>query len=735
MTEEQSKKSRTDQLFDDLAEEIESREDPQDLSMDDLEFAEEAPPALPTEEEPGTLPASSDPFRSPSAETSKEMAAKPSPTEEGPTPLDDVPLFAELDVSFRQEVSKFLKKKEFKNGETIIREGDRGKEFFLITKGEVVVYMGGTAVGLQNELNRLGPNDFFGEMSLFTAETRSATVRAATQVETLVLNREELLALVQASPEVSVQFLAALSGRINEMIRHQAKIQFTSLAEHRPSMDLYHSFPRQVLEQGQMVPLSLKGNHLLLAMVDPQNLIALDEIRRFLSGVSIEVMAISQKDYDQFVARNVKSGSRMMKKGLKRPKLTYTSTGEAERLQLELDGNEVLRILDDLLAESIDLGASDIHMQPTPEKLSVRLRVDGRLRDWERDPALPREYTQPLVSRIKVLAGLDLTEHRRPQDGRFSIRFRNIDFDFRVATIPTRDGERVTMRILNATANLIPLNQLVYVPRLAELVKEKVFAPSGLILVCGPTGTGKTTTLYSCLTERVRYSSEINVMTVEDPIEYTLKGASQVQVNHTIGVGFADVLHSFLRHDPNVIMVGETRDGDTAKLSAQAALTGHLVLTSLHATDTLSALTRLRELGLEPFLLASTLQVIIGQRLVRKLCPECTIPVEFPHEIEERLIEAGVYNEGDEIKLFRGRGCEHCGHTGYSGRMGVYEVLPITGKVRDLIMADTPKHEMRRALQDSDWVTMPQYCRFLIDKRMTDAAEVLRISAKEDSSL
>ena len=384
-------------------------------------------------------------------------------------------------------------------------------------------------------------------------------------------------------------------------------------------------------------------------------------------------------------------------------------------LAREAEGAPIIRLTNNIIAVALKKGASDIHIEPMEKGLRVRYRIDGVLRQ---EMMLPKKVQLPLVSRVKIISRLDITERRMPQDGRITLKLGNKSIDFRVSTMPTKFGEKIVTRILDKSNTTIGLDKLITNLPTLEIVRDMIKKPYGIIYVTGPTGSGKSTSLYSALSEI--NSVDVNISTVEDPIEYDLAGINQVQVNSDIGLDFARVLRAFLRQDPDIILVGETRDTETAKIAVEAALTGHLVFTTLHANDAPSTFMRLSEMGIEPFLISTSVIGIVAQRLVRRICTKC----KEEYEPDPAVLKYLGVNEGK--RLFRGKGCDICGHTGYKGRVGVYEVLMINDELRHLIAEGSDTQVIRQAAIASGMKTLKEYCLILLEEGLTTVDEVLR---------
>lgn len=381
----------------------------------------------------------------------------------------------------------------------------------------------------------------------------------------------------------------------------------------------------------------------------------------------------------------------------------------------------LVRLLNALLVEAIQQGASDIHFEPMESGLAVRYRIDGVLQPRH---APPKDYQSPLVTRIKVMARLDIAEHRLPQDGRIKLNLGGRQINFRVSTVPVVYGERIVLRILDKSNVLLGLNKIGMRPVTLTLFQKQIRLSEGIVLVTGPTGSGKTTTLYSALSDI--NSSEMNIMTIEDPVEYKLQGMAQIGVNHKIHLTFATGLRHILRQDPDVIMIGEIRDKETAEIAIQSSLTGHLVLSTLHTNDAPSALTRLVDMGIEPYLLSSSVVAVLAQRLVRLNCPRCS---ESYVPSDQELTELGVLREQlIEQVLLRGRGCAHCYQSGYKGRHGIYELMVVTPSVKEQLLRSADAVELHKVAMAGGMSSLRQEGAWLAIQGKTSSSEVLRVT-------
>ena len=489
----------------------------------------------------------------------------------------------------------------------------------------------------------------------------------------------------------------------------------------------------QILKQLQ-IPYSFAKRHGVLLRYEGDQafimrrsntpMLAIQEARRYL-GYSAQHQLCSEQEFHQFLSSSFAGDtgeSQQVAAGLEdHPDLLSLadSVPEAEDLMDQEDDAPIVRLINALLSEAIRVGASDIHIESFEKKLSVRLRVDGQLREIVQ----PRRELAPLlVSRIKVMARLDIAEKRVPQDGRISLRLAGREVDVRVSTLPSSHGERVVMRLLDKQAGRLNMTHLGLMQPDYERLTHLVHRPHGIILVTGPTGSGKTTTLYAALSDLNDGSK--NILTAEDPIEYQLEGIGQTQVNTKINITITRALKAMLRQDPDVVMVGEIRDLETAEIAVQASLTGHLVLSTLHTNTAIGAVTRLKDMGIEPFLLASSLIGVIAQRLVRTLCPRCATW----HEADAFEIEIFKPIQNNiELKLPQPKGCEHCSHTGFMGRTAIYEIVPVDDHMRRLVHGHAAEYEIEAyARQQSGSIRDDGLRKVLAGK--TTLEEVLRVT-------
>jgi type IV pilus assembly protein PilB len=503
--------------------------------------------------------------------------------------------------------------------------------------------------------------------------------------------------------------------------------------------------PQETAERYSVLPLSRVGATLTLAMIDPTNVFAIDDIK-FMTGLSVEPVVVSETAF-QFAVKKYYGTSREMELARVMEDLVAESTSmpdfgeEFDNLELDTPEEEidlenlermsedapVVKLVNVILVDALRRGASDIHIEPYEKEFRVRFRMDGVLYNIMNPPMKMRDA---LTSRMKIMARLDIAEKRLPQDGRIKIRVRldgrSRELDFRVSTLPTIFGEKLVLRLLDKENLRLDMTKLGFEPQSLDKFKRNIIKPYGMVLVTGPTGSGKTSTLYSAL--QSLNTPETNIMTAEDPVEFNLPGINQVQMKESIGLNFAAALRSFLRQDPNIILVGEIRDFETAEIAVKAALTGHMVLSTLHTNDAPSTISRLMNMGIEPFLVATSVNLIQAQRLIRRICKDCKTEVHTP---EEAMIDVGFgASELKEIRTFKGTGCATCNNTGYKGRVGLYEVMEVTEDLRELILVGASGLELRRKAIEEGMLTLRLSGLEKIRQGVTTIEEVVRETVK-----
>ncbi len=539
----------------------------------------------------------------------------------------------------------------------------------------------------------------------------------------------------------------------------QYRVPSVKLSKIEINPSIIKLIPSSIAKKYFIIPVNRVGSKLTLAMADPSNILVIDEIK-FMTGFNVEPVVASETEIVDAIKKYYGGGGNVAGLGsisfkpedytLDDEKSSGTNNGIAleddmvdlddfdklvhgavENIEVietqqtstdetvEIEG-PIIKIVNGILIKAIKVGASDIHFEPYERTFRVRYRIDGVLR---REMLLPIQIKNAIVSRLKIMAKLDIAEKRLPQDGRIKLRLgKGREMDFRVSTIPTLFGEKVVLRLLDKSALQLDMTKLGFEESSLADLKNAIHKPVGMILVTGPTGSGKTTTLYSVLSELNKETE--NIITAEDPIEYNFMGINQVQMHEEIGLTFASALRAFLRQDPDIIMVGEIRDFETAQIAIQAALTGHLVLSTVHTNDAPGTITRLIDMGIEPFLISSAVILIVAQRLVRKICMDCREPIKVHPQL---LIDLGI--PPDEVKTFptfKGKGCPICNNTGYKGRIGLYEVMPMKEEIKELVLARASTSEIKKEAIRLGMKTLRQSGILKIKEGITTIEEVLR---------
>ena len=472
-------------------------------------------------------------------------------------------------------------------------------------------------------------------------------------------------------------------------IAQQLVLEFVDLDDFVPEEEALLALPEHLARRHQLIPLQVVNGKLKLGMVDPLDVIALDDVRR-QTGYELEPVVISHDGFSRILTQYpaLDEGVKAMIQEIK------TQSDEEmglDSLRKLVDEAPVVRLVNSIILQAIRQRASDIHIEAQEQRVRVRARIDGTLYNVMTPP---KHIQNAIISRVKIMADMDIAERRLPQDGRIQLKVENRDIDLRVSTIPTVFGEKVVMRILDKSHTVVGIEKIGLLADNRTRFESMITKPHGIILLTGPTGSGKTTTLYTILNKL--NSTETNIITVEDPVEYQMAGINQVQVNPKAGLTFANGLRSFLRQDPDIIMVGEIRDEETARIAIHAALTGHLVLSTLHTNDAPGAVTRLVDMGIEPFLVASSVIGVIAQRLVRVLCDRCKQTYTPQPEVLARLGASMIAVDG-QVPVYRPVGCEHCNKIGYKGRLGIFEIMVCDDAVKTLITKEAPVTEIKEA--------------------------------------
>ncbi len=524
---------------------------------------------------------------------------------------------------------------------------------------------------------------------------------------------------------------------ITSVLSRQYGVPSINLAYFEVDPGVIKLIPVETARKYQILPLSRVGSSLTVAMVDPTNVFALDDIK-FMTGFNIEPVVASESSISEAIKKHYGAAEDQEAKEIIDEIVNFVDEAGAETLELEEQDDDglslsqleaaaeeapVVKLVNYILMDGVKRGASDIHMEPYEREYRIRYRVDGMLQSFMNAPLKLRDA---IISRVKIMARLDIAEKRLPQDGRIMIKFmqngKRKSLDFRVSILPTMFGEKVVMRLLDKENLMLDMTKLGFEVESLDKFKKAIAKPYGMVLVTGPTGSGKTNTLYSSLAQLNK--PDVNILTAEDPVEFQLNGINQVQMKEQIGLNFAAALRSFLRQDPNIILVGEIRDFETAEIAIKAAMTGHLVLSTLHTNDAPATISRLMNMGIEPFLVATSVHLICAQRLVRRVCSECRTEEEIAPQV---LIDAGYSpEEAKTVKVYKGAGCALCQNRGYKGRVGLYEVMEINDEIRELVLVGASAVELKRKAIEQGMIGLRRSGLIKVSQGMTTLEEIMR---------
>ncbi|UCE83237.1 MAG: type IV-A pilus assembly ATPase PilB [Deltaproteobacteria bacterium] len=517
-------------------------------------------------------------------------------------------------------------------------------------------------------------------------------------------------------------------AELMEFLSKQFGVPSTDPSKLDVDSEVIEMIPGNIVQKYKIVPISLEGQTLTIAMVDPSNIFIIDDIK-FLTRKNIRVTVATESSIKLAMDRFYDAGASLeevMSEFDEEGVDVIDSSEDIDLGELESAAEQapVVKLVNLILVDAIKKMASDIHIEPYEKSFRVRYRIDGVLYEVMKPPM---KLKNALISRLKIMSRLDIAERRLPQDGRIKLKTKGREMDFRVSVLPTLFGEKVVLRLLDKSNLQLDMTKLGFEEKQLRDFKEAIYKPFGMVLVTGPTGSGKTTTLYSGLSE-LNKSTE-NISTAEDPVEFNLGGINQVQIHESIGLSFAAALRSFLRQDPDIIMVGEIRDFETAEIAIKAALTGHMVLSTLHTNDAPSTVNRMLNMGVEPFLVSSAVNLILAQRLARRICLECKEQLEIP---QETLLDLGVPEEEvGGFSCFHGTGCPTCSQTGYKGRIALYEVMPLYEEIKELVLVGASSAEIKREAMRLGMLTLRQSGINKLKEGITTVEEVVRCSVKD----
>lgn len=547
-------------------------------------------------------------------------------------------------------------------------------------------------------------------------------------IEAGLINEDQLQEAIEAQDGRSLVRTLVELGYANEeeiakAIAKATNLPYLKLSEYRINPAAVALIPEDMARRYELVPIDIEDNKLVVAMSDPANVFAVDDLR-IMTGYEIKPVVSTESDVINAISQNFQMDREveaMMETVVGETEGAETQPLVEEVLEEEEEEAPIVKLANYILTEAVRSRAADVHIDPQESELRIRFRIDGVLHDVLKSP---KKVQHGLTARLKIMANMDIAEKRLPQDGRFSLIIDGRPIDFRVATVPTIHGEKVVLRLLEKSSALMKLEELGFSKVGLDRLKSSLLKPYGAIFITGPTGSGKTTTLYSCVS--LLNSVEKNIITVEDPVEYRLPGLNQVQVNPKAGLTFASALRSILRHDPDIVMIGEVRDQETALIAIESALTGHLVLSTIHTNDAASTITRLTEMGVETFLVSSAVDCVVSQRLARVLCPECKEPYTPSLETLESI---GFPLDGDNKipVIYRAKGCEYCNNTGYRGRIGIYEVLLMSENIERLTVERASTDLIRKVAIEEGMITLREEGFLKVKEGITSIEEILRV--------
>ena len=518
-----------------------------------------------------------------------------------------------------------------------------------------------------------------------------------------------------------------------EALQMQLGIEYVDLSKINIPTELASTVPKNIAKQYQVVPVRQKKDELYLAMADPLNFYAIEEVRKAVRKKVVPMVAhaaqveraIQVLYGNEGAARAIEEMKREQASGQGNDTAVQDSSFVSNQLDDSVNNAPTIRLVNSIIERAINERASDIHLEPRETEMVVRMRIDGLMRMIL---TVPKDLQSSVISRIKIMSGLDISERRIPQDGRFNVRVRDKDIDLRISTLPTVYGEKIVARLLDKSGGKLNKDNIGLSGHDMETFDKMIKCRSGVLLIVGPTGSGKSTTMYAMIGELNK--PEVNMVTLEDPVEYNIDGVNQVPINEKTGMTFANGLRAILRQDPDIIGVGEIRDGETAEIAMRSAITGHVVISTIHTNDAVGTIERLEDIGVEPYLVSSALRGVISQRLVRRICPRCRTAYTPD---EDELADLGLPNE-EGVQFYKGAGCPECFDTGYRGRIAVFEMLIITGRVRRMIAEGASRGEIEAELKkpESGFVSLRENALRLVREGVTTSSELLRVISEDD---
>ncbi|MBM4355597.1 MAG: type II/IV secretion system protein [Deltaproteobacteria bacterium] len=658
--------------------------------------------------------------------------------------LTEHPMLAAIPQEHRRRIG--IARQAFTDGTVLLGAGQHMDSVFFVLKGEVRLVHRDPQLGTRSIVDVASPGEAVTLPTDATDRVSRFEAVAPGAVETAVLSIEDYAGLLSTCLDVvrlvassAAARLRLLEDRLNSTLR---------IDPGRLILDdrLIERLTPQYIWSKKVLPAAMHAGTVTVGVVSSDTAGIDADMKRILGATHVVLFRIGAKEFEKIYRDSVQSRIQVSstddeaswfravrgKEYAVQMDAIHDTAVESARKETELDGAGVVMLTNKILGEALDLEASDIHFEPYTGGMDIRYRIDGEL--LRRPEKVGVSYLQAVLSRLKVVSGLDIAEKRKPQDGRMTVSCQGKVVDVRVSSVPTRHGEKIVLRILDPSTMLIELDSLVSSREVLAGIERMVRQPYGLILVGGPTGSGKTTTIYSMLLRKMKEA--VNIMTVEDPIEYSLRGITQVQRNIHVGLDFSSAVRAFLRQDPDVIIVGETRDPETAKAALEAGLTGHLVISTIHANNVFSTIYRLKEMGMEAFVVASSMVGVLSQRLVRRICSRCAQTVQYHRSLVDPLGLRGLKPaSGDYYHLRKGTGCPACNFKGYKGRVALFEMLQVTDELRPLLASEVPFKELEKiAAAGGAYVNMRQFAALLLQSGLTTPEELSRVLFAEGAA-
>jgi len=631
--------------------------------------------------------------------------------------LATVPVFKSLPADVLKTLSHQAQSRTFWPGEKMVEQGVASHELFLLLDGECKIVVQDDEVGFGRDLYHILPGDHFGESALLTGEPSAASVVAVTAGEVLTLHGSVLSGLLKTTPSLGLELCGAMARHTEEIARKEITLPFVALDNYPDVKTVWKILPEKTARHCKALVLAQNGESLTVGMADPLNTKLRTFLRDELRQYSVMFVAIGEREFERFAETYFPLAAQTAASDEPRT-VTYVDPSGKEH---ELGDHQTAEVLEKVLLRAIHLGASDMHFEPAEPFSRIRMRLDGNMEMLEKQ--LDNVLFTRLISRLKVISDLDITNRRLPQDGRFPVKIGKQRVEVRLSVTPCQGGEKAVLRLLDQSRQRLDLQELIGSRSVCDALRGVFRNTSGMILVTGPTGSGKTTTLYAGLSEVWRNSQKVNIITIEDPIEYQLAYATQIQVNRAVGLDFAHILRTALRQDPDVILVGEIRDSESASIALETATTGHLVLSTLHTDSALEAIARLRKLNVKPYLMASALKCVVSQRLVSKICESCIQALSPADPTVQMLVQSGILADAG-TPIYKGKGCNACRFEGDVGRIGVYELMMLNEALRDLIETDAPFAAMLASLNADNFISLASYSRYLLTQGMVSPEQI-----------